>query len=426
MNVQPPEKNENRWKAPFFTVWTGQAFSLLGSQLVQFALIWYLTVSTGSATVLALAALAGLLPQIVISPFAGALVDRWPRRRVMITADAGIALATLLFAVLFALHLNATWQIYLLLFARAVGGAFHWPAMQASTTLMVPPDQLARVGGMNQMLLGVAGILIPPAGALLVAWLPMEAILMIDITTALLAIGPLCWIAIPQPAGSPHAARAGQRGVLADLGDGLRFLWNWPGLLLIVLIGTVIRLLVGPGVALMPLLVRDHFGGGALQLAWLQTSGGVGYVVGGLTLSLWGGFKRRVATAMIALVLDGLAICTVGLAPDNGLLLAVGASFCAGLVEPILIGSLGAAGQAVIPPAMQGRIFALSGAIGAAAAPVGLALAGPLADVLGVQVWFIAGGLAMAVMGISAFFIPAVMQIEARPLGGVEPGSAAA
>lgn len=143
---------------PFFIIWIGQAGSLLGSQLVRFALVWWLTKATGSATALALASLAALLPQIVIGPFAGALVDRWSRKLIMIAADAMIALATLVLAVLFWLNVATVWHIYALLLIRSTGAAFHWPAMQASTSLLVPEQQLPRVGGLNQALSGVAGI----------------------------------------------------------------------------------------------------------------------------------------------------------------------------------------------------------------------------------------------------------------------------
>jgi DHA3 family macrolide efflux protein-like MFS transporter len=154
---------------PFFTIWAGQAFSLVGSQVVQFALVWWLTQLTGSATVLATASLVALLPEIVLSPIAGAYVDRWNRRIVMIVADGLIALASLWLAYLFWIGATQVWHVYVILAIRAVGGSFHWPAMQASTSLMVPKEQLTRVAGLNQTLKGVLNIACPPLGALLLA-----------------------------------------------------------------------------------------------------------------------------------------------------------------------------------------------------------------------------------------------------------------
>src|SRR5258708_17592900 len=148
-----PAPLEN-WKPRFFTIWGGQAISLLGSQLVQFALIWHLTQRTGSATTLAIAALVGLLPTVVLSPLVGTLVDRWNRRAIMMISDVSIALATVLLAILFALNVVQIWHTYGLMFIRAVGGGFQSSAAGASTVLLVPKEQLARVQGMNQALNG--------------------------------------------------------------------------------------------------------------------------------------------------------------------------------------------------------------------------------------------------------------------------------
>src|SRR5919109_2388332 len=139
-----------KWAPRFFTIWAGQALSLFGSALVQFALIWWLTQKSGSATVLAIAVLVGMLPQIVIGPFAGALVDRWNRRIIMIAADTTIAVFSLLLAYLFAAGTVQIWHIYAVMAIRALGGAFHFPAMSASTPLMVPNEQLTRINGLNQ------------------------------------------------------------------------------------------------------------------------------------------------------------------------------------------------------------------------------------------------------------------------------------
>src|SRR5512134_2533055 len=188
-----------KWAGHFFTIWTGQALSLFGSALVQFALIWWLTQKSGSATVLAIAALVGMLPQIVLGPFAGALVDRWNRRVIMIAADGTIAIFSLLLAYLFATGTVQIWHIYAVMAVRALGGAFHYPAMAASTPLMVPGEQLTRINGLNQALQGVNSLVAPPVGALLLSILPTQGILLIDVGTALLAVLPLLFIPIPEP-----------------------------------------------------------------------------------------------------------------------------------------------------------------------------------------------------------------------------------
>ncbi len=399
--------------APFFTIWTGQAISLFGSELVQFALVWWLTERTGSATVLAFATMMALLPQVFLSPFAGALVDRWPRRKVLIIADSVIALASVVLAILFHLELVRVWHVYAIMFVRSAAGAFHWPAMQASTPLMVPEKHLSRVAGLNQALYGATGIAMPPLGALLLRLLPVHAILGIDVGTALLAIVPLLFIAVPQPPVTDRSPRtSGPLAVLADMREGLRFVLGWRGLVLIMGMATLLNFLFNPAFALLPILVTDHFGGGPLQLAWLQSAWGLGMLAGGLTLSVWGGFKRRIVTAMLALVLQGIGILIVGFAPATALLLAIAALFFAGFMNPILNGSFHAAMQAIVPPQMQGRFFTLVISASAAMSPLGLAIAGPVSDALSIQAWFVFGGVACILMGAGMFFVPAVMQIE--------------
>jgi DHA3 family macrolide efflux protein-like MFS transporter len=408
---------------PFFTIWAGQIVSLLGSQLVQFALVWYLTSSTGSATVLALATMVALLPQIFLSPIAGALVDRWNRRTVMIVADAGTALATVALAALFWAGAVEVWHIYLLMFIRAIGGAFHWPAMQASTTLLVPEKHLSRIAGLNQSLYGLANIVSPPLGALLLSLLPMQSILAIDVGTAMLAIVPLLFIAIPNPPRSEDEASGVKPSVLADVRQGLRLVWRWPGLLLILVLAALLNLLLVPAMSLLPILVTEHFGGLAMELAWTEAGWGLGTIIGGLLMGAWGGFKRRIVTGLLALVLMGAGLTMVGFAPATALLLAIAALFMAGAMNSMANGSFFAALQATVPPDMQGRIFTIAVSGSSAMAPLGLAMAGPLADRFGVQVWFVAAGLFVLAMSLVAFFIPAIMRFEEQGQAIVEQQS---
>jgi DHA3 family macrolide efflux protein-like MFS transporter len=349
---------------------------------------------------------------------------------VMMVADGVIALASLVLAVLFRLELVRVWHVYAVMFIRSAGGAFHWPAMQASTPLMVPERHLSRIAGLNQALQGAAGIVTPPLGALLLQLLPIHSILGIDVGTAIVAIVPLLFIAIPQPAATEHAPlgtpypllsrrrrwllgeASGLLAVWADLRAGLRFVWGWRGLVLILGMAALLNFLVNPAFALLPILVINHFGGQALQLAWLQSAWGLGMLSGGLTLSVWGGFKRRVVTAMLALVLQGVGITVVGFVPPTGLRLAIGALFFAGFMNPIVNGSFFAALQAVVPPQMQGRVFTLVISACAAMSPLGMAIAGPVSDAVSIQAWFVIGGVAGVLMGAAMFFVPAVMQIE--------------
>jgi DHA3 family macrolide efflux protein-like MFS transporter len=413
MNENAALKGSTRWAPRFFTIWTGQAFSLLGSQLVSFAVIWWLTQTTGSATVLATASLVGLLPQVILGPLTGTLVDRWSRRLTMIVADSLIALATVVLAILFALGHVQIWQVYSLLFIRSVCGGFHWPAMQASTSLMVPKQHLARIQGLNQMLQGGMSIASAPLGALLLAWLPMEGILAIDVSTAMLAIIPLFFFQVPQPERRDLQPESmGKSSVWQDLRAGLRYVWGWPGLMLIGVMATVINFLLTPAFSLLPILVTRHFNGQAIQLATLESFSGIGFIVGGLILSAWGGFKRRILTSLVGLNAMGLGCLAMGLLPPSAFPLAVATMLYLGIINPIVNGPLLAAVQAAVAPEMQGRVFTLIGTMAAGMSPIGLIIAGPISDKLGVQTWFIIGGVVTGLMGIASFFIPAIMHFE--------------
>ncbi len=413
MTVQATNTQAKTWAPKFFTIWGGQALSLLGSQLVQFALIWWLTKTSGSGTVLAVASLFGLVPHVVLGPFVGTLVDRWNRRVTMMLADAVSALAIVVLAVLFATGQAQIWHIYILMFIRSVAGAFHSNAMMASTSLMVPKEHLARIQGLNQMLWGGMSVFSAPLGALLLELMPLQGILAIDVVTAAIAIAPLFFIAVPQPERRTMLASSeGKASFWQDFVSGLKYVWGWPGLLLICLMAMQINFLLNPAFSLLPLLVTKHFNGEAIQLATLESLAGIGTIAGGLVLSAWGGFKRRVLTAMTGVIGLGLGCLMMGLLPPSAFTWAVVAMFIVGFVNPITNGPLMAAVQAAVAPDMQGRVFSLISSLAAATSPIGLLIAGPASDWLGPQAWFIVGGIVTLLTGVTAFFIPAVMRFE--------------
>lgn len=402
-----------RWAINFFSIWTGQAFSLLGSQLVHFALIWWLTVQTGSATVLATASLAGILPQVILGPVAGVLVDRWSRRLVMMAADALVASATVILAILFAFDVVQVWHVYVILFVRALGGGFHWPAMRASTSLMVPHKHLTRVEGINQTMQGMLGILSAPLGALLLELLPIQSILAIDVGTALLAILPLFFAHVPQPQRNGQGDDASKiASIWMEMRDGLWYLKSWPGMFAVLFMATIINLVLNPAFALLPLLVKEHFQGGALHLAYMESGFGIGIIAGGVLLSVWGGFKRRMKTTLLGLVMLGISVGLIGLSPGGWFLVAVAAIFFTGVSLSLANGSVMAILQALVAPEMQGRILGLISSVSAAMSPLGLIVAGPAADLLGVQTWFLIAGAVTFPMAVIGFLIRSIYFIE--------------
>jgi len=412
MATQFSNHDNKPWKKTFFTIWSGQAISILGSQLVQFALIWYLTVQTGSATVLATASLVGMLPNVILGPFIGTLVDRWDRRRTMLLADSFEALATIALIVLFAVDVVEVWHIYVILFVRSLAGIFHSNAMNASTSLMVPVEQLTRVQGLNQLLGGGLNIVAAPLGALLLGVLPMQGILSIDVITALFAILPLTFIHVPQP--ERNVASAEKTTVWTDFKAGLRYMLGWPGLLIVGLMTVGINFTIIPAFSLLPLMVKDYFGGSAIHLSWVESAMGAGMIIGGVLLSVWGGFSRKILTSMIGLMGMGAGTLILALAPASSILFAVGAALLVGFMTPLTMGPFFAILQSTVEPDMQARVFSLLSSVGTGIAPLGLMIAGPVADRIGIQAWFLFGGVLCILMAVTGLFIPAVMNMEKK------------
>ena len=407
---QIPEK----WTARFFIFWGGQAVSLVGSSLVQFALVWWMTKTTGSATVLATASLIAMLPGILLSPFAGALVDRWNRKWVMIVADSLIALATLVLIFLFAAGKQTVWSVYLILLVRAAGGAFHSPAQSASISLMVPKTHLARIAGLNQTLYGVVNIIAPPIGALLISIFPIQIVLAIDVATAAIAVSIIFFITIPKPPRQVSQANgtSAKTSYRQDLREGWVYIVAWPGLLGVALMAMIINFLLVPASSLIPLMVTQEYHGGAVQLGLVDSLIGIGIIFGGVVLSTWGGFKKRILTCMLGILGIGAGVLIFGLLPAGWFYAALGGIFLLGAMQVFANGPLHAILQAAVDPDMQGRVFSLVGAGATAMAPLSLLVAGHISDWLGIRTWYLIGGSACIVMALIGLFIPAIMNIE--------------
>ncbi|NWF62943.1 MAG: MFS transporter [Chloroflexi bacterium] len=408
----PETSLPKNWAVRFFSIFTGQAFSLFGSSLVQFALIWYLTQETGSATILATASLFGMLPQVLLGPIAGTVVDRGNRRLIMIVADAVIAVATLLLAYLFWSNTVEIWHVYVALAIRSTGGAFHHPAISSSTSLMVPKEQLARVAGANQTLQGLVSIVAPPVGALLVAVMPTQNVLMIDVLTALMGITPLLFFSIPQPPKIAAQESAPKKSFLQDLGGGFKYMASWPGLLMLGLMATLLNFLIAPTSALTPLLVTKYFGKGALELGSVDSFFGIGMIAGGITLGMWGGFKKKIVTSLTGIALFSFAIIAIAAAPANSFWVMLVSMFVIGFMMPMVNGPIHALFQSIVEPGMQGRVMALVSSVAQAMMPIGFIIAGPITDATSYQTWFWMAGILNLLIGLGGFFVPALMRIE--------------
>lgn len=404
----------NRWALPFFTLWGGQALSLLGSRIAGFALVWWLTEQTGSAIILSTMTIMFFLPQIVLGPFAGALIDRWDRRWVMLVADGITALTSALLALLFWSENLQVWHIYTTTLIGSLAGAFHFAAMMASTSLMVPEHQLTRVQGANQMLQGAMSIAAPPVGALLVGLLPFAAIMGLDVITALFAIAPLLFITIPRPQSNDEASvteATTAAAVWRDVRSGFGYIWGWTGLLMTMLLALIVNMVATPLGTLLPILVTVDFQGGALQLGWLQLTLGVGMLAGGLLLGIWGGFRKKALMFPIGVLGFAVASVLIAFSPQLTFWVAMAGMGLFGIMSSLLNGTLMALFQSQVAPEMQGRVFMAMNSGTSAAAPLGLLLAGPIADAWGAPSWFIGTGIVLLITAIVICFIPSVMNL---------------
>jgi DHA3 family macrolide efflux protein-like MFS transporter len=294
--------------------------------------------------------------------------------------------------------------------------------MLASTSLMVPRSQLTRVAGINQTLQGALSIVGPPLGALLMALMPMHSVMLLDVGTAALAIIPLLFVHIPQPKRDISAEAGGKKPTIwADIREGVRYIRGWPGMMLLIGLVAILKIVNTPAISLMPLLVRSHFGGGAAQLSLLQAMFGVGIVLGGVVLSVWGGFQRKIYTVLSGMLLVGLGFLGLGLTPSQLFPMAVGYGFMMGFFVPMVDGPVMAILQSVVAPEMQGRVFTLIFSLLMLTSPLSLMVAGPISDWLGLQIWYILSGVIGCLFTITCFLIPAIRHIEDNPNGVPEP-----
>jgi len=399
------------WRKRFALVWIGQAFSLLGSELVQFSLVWYLTDTTRSASVLAAASFIALLPRVVLSPIMGALVDRWNRRKVMILADTGVALATLALAAMFFFGSVRLWQIYVILFLRSIGGGFHWPAYQVAVSELAPEQQLTRISGLNQTLQGALSIAAPPAAAFLLSRFPIPTILMIDIFTACIAIMLLSMVRLPKP-GSHRKKQPNLLQLWDEIREGFQYLVAWKSMFYLILGAAVLNFLINPGFTFTPLLVTGHFQKGVVELGVIETAFGIGMVVGGMALSAWGGFRRNIDTILTGII--GLAVGTavLALSESHQFTLAVVGMGIAGFMHPIANGPLFAVIQKNVDLRYRGRVFSIVESIVSAMMPLSMAVAAILGEWVAPRNWLMVASGGCFILGCCGFFIPAVRNLE--------------
>jgi MFS family permease len=429
----------------FLWIWIGQLISVIGTRLSTFAVgIWVLE-KTGSTTQYAFIFICMAVPALLLAPFAGALVDRWDRRKVMIAADALAAFTVLGLGVLLYLDALKLWQIYVAAGLQAISTGFQVPAYMASIPLLVPKEQLARANGMVQTAFAAAQIVGPALAGVLVSTISLYGVLFVDFVTFVASIIALVVVAIPRPAG---AADEEQPALWHEAAEGFRFVRERAGLLgLLTLFGFTNFLFGIVSILITPMVLAFT---NAAGLGMQMSVGGCGLLLGGILMSAWGGPKRRIHGVLASTAFAGVMLAAHGLRAEIWFVSAMGFLFFISL--PIMNASQDSIWQTKVPAALQGRCFAIQRVLSEAAMPVGFCIAGPLADRVfepllmpggaladsvgrvigtgagrGIALIFIVSGLTMALAGVAGYAMRGLRNVETDLADApVEPAPAVA
>ncbi|MBS5450580.1 MAG: MFS transporter [Coriobacteriia bacterium] len=400
----------HNWRVLVTFVWIGQAFSILTSFAANYAVVWWLTESTGSATLLTFMTAMMYLPMAVLGPFAGTIVDRFSRRAVMMGADLATAAFALVMALLvIAGHLSVA-LIVIMMLARSVFQSFHSPAMQALMPCLVPDRHLVRISSLGQGIQSIANIAGPALGILLYTTFGLQAALLLDVGGALIACGCLLFVHV---ADDGHMATAQRTSVLAEMRDGVRAVRSVRGLapaFLWILAG---YLFFAPMASLFPLMTYNHFGGDGFQASLVEAVWGIGAFVGTLLLAAWGGGRRLMLLVIVSMAGLGAFTLVEGLLPPNAFVAFVILMAPEAVVAALYYTPLMALIQRLIEPQLLGRVMALYMAGSSIVAPIALLISGPLADAWGVAAWFAVCGAGMLIVGIAMWLTPSVRGLDA-------------
>ena len=399
------------WRRIIVAVWSGQAVSLLTSGAAGYALIWYLVESTESPFILSLGTIMFFIPMAVLSPLAGTIADRYNRKYIMIIADMFIALFAVIAALVIFLGFASVPLVLALLLLRSVGTAFHAPAMQAVMPLLVPDRHLVRITSLDQGLQGAANIVAPAIGIFFYAAFGMYVALLLDTIGALVACGLLAIVKIPKL----HMKKEQRTGMINEFKDGLQAVREVRGMgLLFVLIGVGVMAFM-PMASLFTLMTYRHFGGDGYQAALVEAVWGAGFLLGSLIIGVWGGGKRLIVVVMLSVLLQGAFTVVMGLLPGDAFAIFVMICIPQAISGAFFNGPINAIVQRRIAPEKLGRTMALMGTVMYVAGPLGLFLAGPVAELTGVPFWFVASGLALVVVALGGMLFPSVRQIDRLP-----------
>lgn len=421
---------------PGFTiVCAGQAVSLLGTAMTNFGLTLWAFEVTGQATPLALVGLFFGVPYIVLSPFVGVLIDRSNRKVLMMLSDLAAAATTLVVLILYTTHNLEVWHLYITATISGIFQGFQGPAYSAAISTMMPKEQYTRANGMLGAVESGSGILAPMLAGALIGPLGLVGLFMIDLVSAAVAVGALVFVHIPQPAPS-RSGREGQGSFFQEAAFGFRYIFARPSLLGLQSVFMLGNFFANMAYVLLSPMILGRTGNNEVILGNVRSAGAAGGLIGGVLMTIWGGPSRRIRGVLLGwLMLGLLGLITIGL--GQSIWVWAGGAFLAHVFGTLVDSSNQAIWQAKIPPDVQGRVFSARRFVAMVIAPVGYALAGPLADQIlepgmaetgglvgifeglvgtgtgaGMALVFIFGGLMVVITALGGFLIPSIRNVE--------------
>jgi MFS transporter, DHA3 family, macrolide efflux protein len=394
----------------FTFLWLGQIASLIGSAMTWFAFTIWAWEATGKASALATISFFAFLPTVLFSPVAGAFVDRWNRKLVMLLSDLATALGTLTVFLIYTFSDLQIWHIYLVSILAGFFTAFQYPAYAAAVTTMLRKEDYARAEGMLGSARALSGILAPIFAAALLGVVGLSGIMLIDLVTFLFAFGTLLAIRVPQPKQS-EAGGQSKGSLWQEIVFGFRYINKMPSLRALTVLFMAAGIFLAIGATLMAPLVLGGTGNDESALATVQSTGAVGGVAGAVILSLWGGTRKRIHNVLIG----GAGACLLGVLwlglGGVVVLWAVGAFFFA-FFEPFVEGGNLAIWQAKVPADVQGRVFSARHLLVQFPYLSGILAAGWLAEGFAIPLVLIVAGTAGALAFLLGYVVPSVREAE--------------
>lgn len=397
--------NKN-WKSKYITIWSGQTISLLTSSILQMSIVWYMTQKTSSAAVLSFATLIGYLPAAFLGLFIGSLIDRYNKKIVMVLADGFIALVGL---VLFFVGLSGDidiWVIFVVLLFRSFGTAFHYPALLATTPLIVPEEELTRFAGISQSLESVSMVVSPALAAILFGHFDLPLIIFLDVIGALIAMLALVIVKIPK-----NEVNHSKTNIFEESMDGLKELKRVKGMMSLMVIGALYAIVYFPIGTLYPFMSIEYFKATISESGIVETMFSIGTLLGAMFIGVYGNKIKKIPAIATSIGVYGIGVLISGLLPTTGLYTFIGLSLIMGIFVPFYTSIEIAIFQMKFKQEYLGRVFSLTNSVSTFTMPIGLLLSGIFVDIIGINTFFVIAGVFTIILSIITISLPSLRKL---------------